>query len=60
MQKTPCQTGLNTRQRGNKVLNYMQRNANFLGETIVKFLLYLSFQRERYEYRIITAFIKSA
>ena len=37
----------------------MQGNVNLSGKAFIESLLYLSFQRQIYEDRIITAFIKS-
>ena len=51
------QDWLNTRKEGEKSLNDMQGNVNLPGQAIIKFLLYFSFQKWKYEDRIITASI---
>ena len=50
---------LNTRKEGEKSLSDMQGNVNLRGQPIIESLLHLSFQRLKYEHRIIIAFIKS-
>ena len=53
------QDWLNTRKEGEKSLSDMQGNVNLRGQPIIESLLHLSFQRLKYEHRIIIAFIKS-
>ena len=50
---------LNTRREGERSSNDMQGNVNLPGQAIIESLLYLSFQREKCEDRIIIALIKS-
>ena len=53
------QDWLNTRKEGEKSFNDIQGNGNLPGQAIIECLLYLSFQRQKWEDRILIAFIKS-
>ena len=50
---------LNASKKREKSLSDMQGNVNLRGQPIIESLLHLSFQRLKYEHRIIIAFVKS-
>ena len=53
------QDWLNTRKKGKKSFNDIQGNGNLPDQAIIESLLYLNFQRQKWEDRILIAFIKS-